>query len=82
MQKVQNVPSYHTRSPALLCRSDEDVERYRKLREIHVEGTGVPKPVASFEEASFPGAARSLFLQELLLCRQPSLLSLSSLQQT
>lgn len=38
-------------------RSDEDVDRYRKLREIHVEGTGVPKPVASFEEASFPGAS-------------------------
>jgi len=31
------------------------VECYRKLREIHVEGTGVPKPVATFEEASFPG---------------------------
>ena len=56
MQTVQNVPSYHAHSPALPCRSDEDVERYRKLREIHVEGTGVPKPVASFEEASFPGA--------------------------
>ena len=50
-----------------------DVERYRKLREIHVEGTGVPKPVASFEEASFPGAALSPLFLELLLCRQPSL---------
>ena len=62
MRKVPKVPSHVTRSPAQPCRSDEDVERYRKLREIHVEGTGVPKPVASFEEASFPGAALSLTL--------------------
>ena len=50
------------------------MERYRKLREIHVEGTGVPKPVASFEEASFPGAALSLTLSGTvsLACSQAS----------
>lgn len=76
MRKVQKVPSHYTRSPALPGRSDEDVERYRKLREIHVEGTGVPKPVASFEEASFPGAALSRLCLGPHPCMQPSPLSL------
>ncbi len=31
------------------------VRRYREQRDIHVTGEGVPKPVSTFEEASFPG---------------------------
>ncbi|KAK9833980.1 hypothetical protein WJX81_000545 [Elliptochloris bilobata] len=46
--------NFYVEHPAVTARSEQNVERYRKLREIHVEGTGVPKPVASFEEASFP----------------------------
>lgn len=33
----------------------EQVRRYREQRDIHVTGEGVPKPVTTFEEASFPG---------------------------
>ena len=66
----------------MLYRSDEDVERYRKLREIHVEGTGVPKPIASFQEASFPGAAPMPLCLGQSSCWQPSLLSCLTLQWT
>lgn len=41
--------------PAVTARSDEEVKRYRDSRDIHVSGEGVPKPVTTFEEASFPG---------------------------
>lgn len=74
--KVQRRRHYISHPPALPCRSDEDVERYRKLREIHVEGTGVPKPVASFEEASFPGAALPPLLESF-----PCLWSLRALHR-
>jgi len=37
------------------ARTDDEVARYRDERQIHVYGEGVPKPVSSFEEASFPG---------------------------
>ncbi len=43
--------------PAVTARSPADVDTYRKLREIHVQGSGVPKPCTTFEEASFPGEA-------------------------
>lgn len=36
-------------------RTDEEVAAYRNQRQIHVYGEGVPKPVSTFEEASFPG---------------------------
>ena len=41
--------------PDVTARSEAEVAAYRARREIHVEGTGVPKPVQSFDEASFPG---------------------------
>ena len=36
------------------ARSSEEVDRYRSEKDIHVKGDGVPKPVTTFEEASFP----------------------------
>lgn len=44
---------YHEH-PMVTSRSSEEVERYRRQKEIHVNGHGVPKPVTNFEEASFP----------------------------
>lgn len=38
----------------MTARSDAEVEAYRQRRLIHVYGDGVPKPVTTFEEASFP----------------------------
>lgn len=31
-----------------------EIESYRKLREMHVKGRDVPKPIATFEEGTFP----------------------------
>ncbi len=47
--------NFYVEHPAVTARSDRDVEDYRQRRDIHVEGHGVPKPVETFEEASFPG---------------------------
>ena len=58
-QDFSNLPpfekNFYVEHPAVTARSPADVETYRKLREIHVQGSGVPKPCTTFEEASFPG---------------------------
>lgn len=48
--------NFYLEHPAVTARTDEEVEAYRASRQIHVYGEGVPKPVTTFEEASFPGA--------------------------
>ena len=44
---------YHEH-PDVTARSAKEVEQYRRQREIHVSGRGVPSPVTNFDEASFP----------------------------
>lgn len=46
---------FYVEHPSVAARSDEEVEQFRKQHQVHVQGTGVPKPVTTFEEASFPG---------------------------
>jgi hypothetical protein len=48
--------NFYVEHPAVAARSMEEVAAYRRAREIHVEGQHVPKPVTTFDEASFPGA--------------------------
>jgi ATP-dependent RNA helicase DDX5/DBP2 len=45
---------YHEH-PDVTARSEVDIKTYREEKKIHVEGKGTPRPVTSFEEASFPG---------------------------
>ena len=79
-QDFSNLPpfekNFYVEHPAVTARSPADVDTYRKLREIHVQGSGVPKPCTTFEEASFPG--------EGFLCRHismpPPLYASSTLQ--
>jgi len=47
--------NFYIQHPAVTARTQEEVEAYRQRYQIHVYGDGVPKPVTSFEEASFPG---------------------------
>lgn len=58
-QDFSNLPAFeknfYVEHPAVTARSPEDVDTYRKLRDIHVQGEGVPKPCTTFDEASFPG---------------------------
>ncbi|GIL87431.1 hypothetical protein Vretimale_1659 [Volvox reticuliferus] len=45
---------FYLEHPAVSARTSEQIEAFRRSKQIHVYGDGVPKPVTSFEEASFP----------------------------
>ena len=62
--------NFYIEHPAVAARSDADVAAYRQLREIHVDGQGIPKPVVTFDEASFPGDLTSAH-RETLGSRSP-----------
>lgn len=47
--------NFYVEHPAVQSRSLEEVKAYRHAREIHIDGHDIPKPVTTFEEASFPG---------------------------
>ena len=47
--------NFYHEHPAVTARPDTEIAAYRDRREIHIEGHDVPKPVTTFEEASFPG---------------------------
>eukprot|EP00243_Klebsormidium_subtile_P009001 TRINITY_DN4392_c0_g1_i2.p1 TRINITY_DN4392_c0_g1~~TRINITY_DN4392_c0_g1_i2.p1 ORF type:complete len:550 (+),score=143.71 TRINITY_DN4392_c0_g1_i2:141-1790(+) len=57
-QHFDNLPvfekNFYIEHPAVAAMSDAEVEEYRRRRNITVEGQNVPKPVRTFEEASFP----------------------------
>lgn len=46
--------SFYKEDPAVANRSERDVESFRKLKEMSVQGKNVPRPVESFDEAGFP----------------------------
>lgn len=50
--------NFYHEHPAVTARTDAEIAAYRDTREIHIEGHDVPKPVTTFEEASFPGRWR------------------------
>jgi len=47
--------SFYKEAPTVAERSQEDVDAFRKLHQIAVQGKNVPKPVETFDEAGFPG---------------------------
>ncbi|KAI9846761.1 MAG: ATP-dependent RNA helicase dbp2 [Sclerophora amabilis] len=51
--------SFYKEDPAITSRSERDVDAFRKLKEISVQGTNVPRPVETFDEAGFPGYVMS-----------------------
>ncbi|CAM6012246.1 unnamed protein product [Sphagnum balticum] len=46
--------NFYVEHPAVTALTEDEVAAYRRKREITVEGRNVPKPVRTFEEASFP----------------------------
>eukprot|EP01023_Acetabularia_acetabulum_P061841 TRINITY_DN7524_c0_g1_i2.p1 TRINITY_DN7524_c0_g1~~TRINITY_DN7524_c0_g1_i2.p1 ORF type:complete len:624 (-),score=110.05 TRINITY_DN7524_c0_g1_i2:926-2668(-) len=46
--------NFYLEHPMVTARSDMEIEAFRAQRQIHVYGDGVPKPITSFLEASFP----------------------------
>ncbi|XP_066316953.1 DEAD-box ATP-dependent RNA helicase 20-like isoform X2 [Miscanthus floridulus] len=46
--------NFYVESPAVAGMTEEEVEAYRRRREITVEGRDVPKPVLEFRDVGFP----------------------------
>jgi ATP-dependent RNA helicase DDX5/DBP2 len=68
--------NFYVEHPAVSSLSEEEVAAYRRKREISVEGRNVPKPVRTFEEASFPGAWFLSFIYlsfSLIICFRVSI---------
>ena len=53
--------NFYVESPAVAGMTEDEVEAYRRRREITVEGRDVPKPVRDFRDVGFPGMMRLLF---------------------
>jgi ATP-dependent RNA helicase DDX5/DBP2 len=47
--------NFYVEVPAVAGMTAEEVEAYRRRREITVEGNDVPKPVSDFRDVGFPG---------------------------
>ncbi|KAL8659261.1 MAG: hypothetical protein Q9226_000531 [Calogaya cf. arnoldii] len=46
--------SFYKEDPNVTNRSERDVDAFRKLKEITIQGKNVPRPVENFDEAGFP----------------------------
>ncbi|KAI9815916.1 MAG: ATP-dependent RNA helicase dbp2 [Phylliscum demangeonii] len=46
--------SFYQEDPAVVNRTARDVEAFRQLHQMAIQGRNVPKPVESFDEAGFP----------------------------
>ena len=46
--------NFYREHPVVAARSDTEIETFRRKHEMKVFGRGVPKPVTTFDEASFP----------------------------
>ncbi|CDM27606.1 ATP-dependent RNA helicase dbp2 [Penicillium roqueforti FM164] len=46
--------SFYKEHPDVTARSEEDIIAFRKEKEMAIQGTNVPRPVETFDEAGFP----------------------------
>lgn len=56
-QSIQLIPfekNFYREHASVAARSDEDVAEFRQKHQMTIFGQGIPKPVHSFLEASFP----------------------------
>ncbi|PQE16747.1 hypothetical protein CJF30_00003453 [Rutstroemia sp. NJR-2017a BBW] len=51
--------SFYKEDPVVAARSEEEVAKFRAQHAIAVQGTDVPKPVETFDEAGFPAYVMS-----------------------
>ena len=47
--------SFYKEDPAVTARSQAEVDAFRKENNITIQGTEIPRPVHTFDEAGFPG---------------------------
>ncbi|CAD6886969.1 unnamed protein product [Tilletia controversa] len=45
---------FYVEDARVTARSPAEIDAYRKLKQMTIQGTGIPKPVTSFDEAGFP----------------------------
>ncbi|EPS96727.1 hypothetical protein FOMPIDRAFT_1025306 [Fomitopsis schrenkii] len=46
--------NFYVEDKRVSARSDREIEEFRKVKEMKVQGRGVPRPVTSFDELGFP----------------------------
>ncbi|OBZ72622.1 ATP-dependent RNA helicase DBP2-A [Grifola frondosa] len=46
--------NFYAEDKRVTARSDREIEEFRKVKEMKVQGRNVPRPVTSFEEVGFP----------------------------
>ncbi|KAF8896491.1 P-loop containing nucleoside triphosphate hydrolase protein [Infundibulicybe gibba] len=46
--------NFYVEDKRVSARSDREIEEFRRVKEIKVQGRGVPRPVTSFDECGFP----------------------------
>ncbi|CAA2969540.1 DEAD-box ATP-dependent RNA helicase 20 [Olea europaea var. sylvestris] len=46
---------FYVESPSVRAMTEQEVAMYRARRDITVQGNDIPKPIRTFQEASFPG---------------------------
>jgi len=50
---------FYQEAPTVAAMTEEEVRAWRQEVGISVQGTGIPKPIRTFEESQFPGKRRS-----------------------
>uniref|UniRef100_A0A671P4X3 Uncharacterized protein n=1 Tax=Sinocyclocheilus anshuiensis TaxID=1608454 RepID=A0A671P4X3_9TELE len=53
--------NFYQEHPEVARRSPQDVEHYRRSKEITVKGRDCPKPIVKFHEANFPSRLITVF---------------------
>ncbi|KAH8117723.1 DEAD-domain-containing protein [Phellopilus nigrolimitatus] len=46
--------NFYREDPRVTARSEREIEDFRKLKEMKINGRNIPRPVTTFEEAGFP----------------------------
>ena len=46
--------SFYIEDPRVSARSDREIEQFRQEKEMLVQGSNIPRPITSFDEAGFP----------------------------
>lgn len=46
--------NFYVEDKRVSARSDREIEEFRRLKEMKVQGRNVPRPVSSFDEIGFP----------------------------
>ncbi|EDQ88311.1 p68DDX5 RNA helicase [Monosiga brevicollis MX1] len=55
---------FYVEHPETAAQTDEDVQNFRASHQISVEGRDVPKPITTFERASFPAYVMDVLMRE------------------